>query len=251
MFWGKNMREFIKRKKKLIIDILLILAAFIVVDVISMLVLAAFNVISFDGGINFNVGIFESFKNSWYGWIIFILFQSILTILLCIIPGVSMAFIILCTNLYPIPWQAFLISFISVMVSSVVMYLIGKFGGYKLCVRILGEEECEKSLSLLTNKSKVYFPLMMMFPVFPDDALIMIAGTLKMKMKWFLPAIIIGRGIGILTIVFGFSLIPFNDFTTVYDWLVFITVCIVWVFTVFHFANKLSRKLEAKDEKSE
>ena len=79
----------------------------------------------------------------------------------------------------------------------------------------------------------------------------MIAGTLKMKMKWFLPSIIIGRGIGIITIVFGFSLIPFEEFTTLYDWLVFITVCIVWVSTVFHFANKLSRKLEAKQEKSE
>lgn len=245
------MREFFRKKKKLITNILIILITFIIIDIISMLILFGFNVISFDGGIRFNVGIFESFKNSWYGWIIFILFQAVLTILLCIIPGVSMAFIILCTNLYEIPWQAFLISFISVMISSIIMYMIGKFGGYRVCVRMLGEEECEKSLGLLTNKSKVYFPLMMVFPVFPDDALIMIAGTLKMKMKWFLPSIIIGRGIGIITIVFGFSLIPFEEFTTLYDWLVFITVCIVWVSTVFHFANKLSRKLEAKQEKSE
>ena len=236
------MREFFRKKKKIITNILIILITFIIIDIISMIILLGFNVISFDGGIRFNVGIFESFKNSWYGWIIFILFQAVLTILLCIIPGVSMAFIILCTNLYEIPWQAFLISFISVMISSIIMYMIGKFGGYKVCVRMLGEEECEKSLGLLTNKSKVYFPLMMVFPVFPDDALIMIAGTLKMKMKWFLPSIIIGRGIGIITIVFGFSLIPFEEFTTLYDWLVFITVCIVWVSTVFHFANKLSRK---------
>ena len=46
---------------------------------------------------------------------------------------------------------------------------------------------------------------MMMFPIFPDDALVMIAGTLKMKLRWFIPSIVIGRGIGIAAIVFGFS----------------------------------------------
>ena len=65
-------------------------------------------------------------------------------------------------------------------------------------------------------------------------------------MKYFVPSIVLGRGIGILTIVFGFSLIPFEDFTTLYDWIVFITVCIVWIFIIFHFANKLSKKIEAK-----
>jgi uncharacterized membrane protein YdjX (TVP38/TMEM64 family) len=126
------------------------------------------------------------------------------------------------------------------------MYITGRFGGYKLCEKILGKEDCDKSLDLLTTKSTVFFPLMMIFPVFPDDALVMMAGTIKMKMKWFIPSILIGRGIGILTIVFGFSFIPFEEFTTFYDWIVFITVCIVWIFIIFHFANKLSKKLESK-----
>ena len=115
--------------------------------------------------------------------------------------------------------------------------------------KMLGEEDCEKSLSLLTKKSTIFFPLMMIFPVFPDDALIMIAGTLKMKMKWFIPSIIIGRGIGILTIVFGFSLIPFSEFDTFYEWLVFVTVCIVWLFVIFSLANKLNKKLEERSNK--
>ena len=88
----------------------------------------------------------------------------------------------------------------------------------------------------------------MIFPAFPDDALVMIAGTIKMKLKWFIPSIILGRGIGIATIVFGFSLIPFESFTTLYDWIIFITVCVVWIFVIFHFANKLNKRLENKKE---
>jgi uncharacterized membrane protein YdjX (TVP38/TMEM64 family) len=160
------------------------------------------------------------------------------------VPGSSMAFIILCTNIYELSWQAFLISFVSVLISSTVMYMIGRIGGYKLCVKILGKEECDKSLAILRSKSTVYFPLMMMFPIFPDDALVMMAGTLKMKMKFFIPSIIIGRGIGIATIVFGFSIIPFETFTSLYDWLVFITVCGIWIYIIFKMAHKLNEKIE-------
>lgn len=233
-------------KKKLIINILLVLVTLFASAGLSILILSAFNVVSFENGIVFNPHLFESFKNSWYGWIIFILFQALLTILLCIVPGVSMAFIILCSTIYTEPWQAFLISFLSVMISSLIMYLLGRFGGYKLCVKLLGKEDCDKSLDLLETKSTIFFPLMMLFPIFPDDALVMIAGTIKMKLKWFIPSIVIGRGVGIATIVFGFSLIPFESFTSLYDWIVFITVCIVWIFVIFHFANKLNKKLESK-----
>ena len=238
------MKKFVEKRKKLIIDAIMVLAVLVISSLVSILVLSMFGVISFDGGIRFNEALFDSFKNSWYGFIIFILFQTILTIFLCVVPGASMAFIILCTNIYELSWQAFIISFASVLISSTVMYMIGKFGGYKLCVKFLGKEDCDRSLSILRSKSTVYFPLMMMFPIFPDDALVMMAGTLKMKMKYFIPSIVIGRGIGIATIVFGFSIIPFDSFTTLYDWLVFVTVCGIWIYIIFKMAHKLNEKIE-------
>ena len=236
----------LSKNKKIIIKVLLTILGLIAISALSILVLSLFDIITYDGGIVFNERLFDSFKHSWYGCLMFIVFQTCLTILLCIVPGISMAFIILCTKLYPDPWLAFFISFSSVMITSFIMYITGRFGGYKLCEKILGEEDCERSLSLLTTKSTVYFPLMMLFPAFPDDALVMMAGTIKMKLKHFIPSIFICRGIGILTIVFGFSLIPFHEFDTLYDWVVFITVCIVWIYIIFHFANKLSKKLEQK-----
>ena len=233
-------------KKKRVLEILIMVFGLIAVSVISIIILSLFDILYFHEGIKFNEKLFDSFKNSWYGCLMFIIFQTLITVLLCIVPGISMAFIILCTKLYDNPWLAFGVSFASVMISSFAMYITGRFGGYKVCEKILGKEDCEKSLELLTTKSTIFFPLMMLFPAFPDDALVMMAGTIKMKLKWFIPSIVICRGIGILTIVFGFSFIPFEEFTTLYDWVVFITVCIVWIFIIFHFANKLSKKIESK-----
>ena len=240
------MKEIIENKKKLILNAIFILLILFITSIISFVILMAFGVVSFENGIEFNTKLFESFTNSPAGWIIFILFQTLLTMFLSAIPGVSMAFIILSTKLFTNSWEAFLVSFISVMISSFVMFLIGKYGGHKVCEKILGKEDCDKSLKLLSNKGTVYFPVMMMLPVFPDDALVMIAGTINMKLRWFIPSIIIGRGVGIATIVFGFSLIPFDSFTTLYDWIVFITVCLVWMEILFKFTNKISKKVEEK-----
>ena len=240
------MKRLIKRNKKLLLELGIIFGLLLVVAGISFLVLTLFDVIYFDSenAIRFNPELFSSFTNSWYGWIIFILFQTVVTMLLCIVPGISMAFIVLCkTTIYTEPWQAFLVSFISVMISSITMYLLGRFGGYRLTERLIGKEECERAMPLLGERTSIFFPLMMMFPFFPDDALVMLAGTIRMKLTWFIPSIVVGRGVGIAAIVFGISLIPFETFTTFYDWLVFITVCVVWVFIVFFLANKLNLRI--------
>lgn len=240
-----------QKYKKAAINILLLLVAVIAVSVITLLLLVVFDIIQINDGIHFSEEVFHSFKNSWYGWIIFSVIMTVLTILLCVIPGASMAFIILTQAIYTVAWEAFLLSVIRVMFCSALMYCIGYFGGYKLCVKFLGEDDCEKALGLLRDKGSVYFPLMMMFPIFPDDALVMIAGTLKMSMKWFVPSIIVGRGIGIATIVFGFSVIPFENFTTVWHWLIFVSICLVGIFAVFFMAHKFNKFLENRRKNKE
>ena len=142
--------------------------------------------------------------------------------------------------------MAFLLSYSCVIISSATLYIIGRLGGYRICEKILGKEDCEKSLDLLRTRGTVYFPLMMMFPIFPDDALVMIAGTTKMKLSWFIPSILICRGIGAATIIFGMSIVPFDQFTSIYDWLVLITVGFFWIQQLFKLANKVDRYFEKK-----
>ncbi|MGM9969614.1 MAG: TVP38/TMEM64 family protein [Anaeroplasma sp.] len=238
------MKEKILSKKQLIIKILYLVGILLMISGITILILKCINVISFEDGFRFNNSLFEKYTNSWYGTIIFILFQTVLTILLSVIPGTSMAFIILSTTIYPNPVQAFFLSFTSVMLSSLIMYILGRFGGYKVCTKLIGKDECDKASDLFNKYGVIYFPLMMLFPMFPDDALVMVAGTIKMRLKFFIPSIILGRGIGIVTIVFGLKIIPFESFTSIYDWLVCITVFAFWIIMVFKLAAKFNKYLE-------
>ena len=242
----ESIKAFLIREKKGIINMLIVLAGAVLISVITMLLLMAFEVIYFEDGMQFNLELFNSFRSSWYGWIVFICLQTILSIMLCVIPGAAMAFIFLSQAIYPVAWQAFILSFSSVMISSATMYLVGRFGGYKLCARFLGEEDCAKALGLLRDKGTIFFPFMMMFPIFPDDALVMVAGTLKMSLKWFIPSIILGRGIGIATIIFGFSFVPFDKFTTIWHWVGFVAICAAFISLVFYLAFRFNKMLEAK-----
>jgi uncharacterized membrane protein YdjX (TVP38/TMEM64 family) len=127
------------------------------------------------------------------------------------------------------------------------MYLTGRFGGYMICTKLLGEEDCKKASKLLNDKGLVFFPLMMLFPIFPDDALVMIAGTLKMSLKWFIPSIVICRGIGIATIIFGLSSVPFELFTTPWHWIGFILAVAALIIGIFFLAFKFNNFLESRN----
>lgn len=243
------MKNFLTQNKKIIGKLALLLLVLATISCLSVLILRALDVIYFEDGIHFHTERFRVFTDSWYGWLCLIAVQVILTILLSFVPGFSMAFILLIQTLVGTPWKAFLMSFIGVVITSLLMYLMGKFGGYKLCQKLLGEKDCQRASELLNHKGAVYFPLMMLFPVFPDDALVMIAGTLKMSLYWFIPSIVVCRSIGIATIVFGLGSVPFHKFTTPWHWIAFVLLCIVLIVAVFFAAYKFNAFLEKRKER--
>lgn len=238
----KDMSAFYKK----LLRIMLMLGIFLLISLFSAVLLYLFGVIYYDEGIQINRELFAYFSTTWYGCIVIVLAQVVITSLLSFVPGASMAFIMLLQTLYEKPIVAFIVAFSGVMLSSLMMYLIGRFGGYNLGKRIIGEEDCERASELLNNKGLIYFPMMMMFPVFPDDALVMVAGTLKMSLKWFVPSIVFGRGIGVATIVFGLSIVPFDKFTAWWHWVLFILACAIGIFLVFFAANRFNKYMEKK-----
>ena len=71
------MKKFLKRNKRAFIYLGLILAFIVALSFISLLVLKAMGVIYIhEEEILFNVEIFDNFKSSWYGWIIFIVLRE-------------------------------------------------------------------------------------------------------------------------------------------------------------------------------
>ena len=240
--------SFFKRNKKLFGNAALLLLLMVSVSLITLLLRMLFDVVYFEDGMQFNSALFMSFKSAWYGWIVFILLQTVLSMLLCAIPAAAMALTLLSMTIYTESWQAFVISFVAAMMASGALYVIGRFGGYRLCAKFLGEKDCDQALTLLRNKGTVYFPLMMCLPTFPDEALTMIAGTIKMSLAWFIPSVVIGRGIGIVAITFGLSSIPFDRFTTPWHWIVFVVLCVAATFGVLWLANRLNKIMEKRRE---
>ena len=245
-------KNFVADNYKKIVNILLVVAVLIALSIGALLLLSAFDIVYYNDGVQINEHLFDQFLNTWYSWIVIILVQVLVTTLLCFVPGASMGFIILLSHIFPNKFHAFLVAFIGVMLSSLLMYITGRLGGYAICVKLLGKEDCAKASKLLNNRGVVFFPLMMLMPVFPDDALVMIAGTLRMSLKWFIPSIVICRGVAIAAIVFGLSNIPFETFTTPWHWILFISECAIGVLALFWVANKLSLYLEKRNsEKKE
>lgn len=245
----EKVKRFITEHKKQIISMCVVLLVIALVSLVTYLLLLAAGVFVVGGdGVEFNVELFDEYKNKWYGALLIIVLQTVLTMLLCFIPGVSMAFIILINQLYGgNPLSAFGISFASVIISSSVLYILGRFGGYKLCVKLLGEEDTDKSMTLLRDNGTVYFPLMMMLPVFPDDALTMVAGTIKMKLAWFIPSIVLGRGIGVAAIIFGMAaFLPSVEKT--YDWFILVTILAFGLYCIFYIAGRLNKMMADKRE---
>lgn len=241
--------SFLVKNKTVLLHALYLVLGVVAISALSLLILVLCGVVRFEGGITFNSKLFLSFKSSWYGWVAFTLVQTVLSMLLCVIPGAAMGITLLSMAIFN-PLEAFIISFISAQLASYLLYAIGRFGGYRLCVRFLGGKDCEKALTMLRNRGTVYFPLLMAFPTFPDEALTMVAGTIKMSLKWFVPSIIVARGIGIAAITFGLGNIPFDRFALLH-WVIFIVACIVGIGGILYLAHRLNVSMERRRASAE
>ena len=149
-------------------------------------------------------------KTGPWAIIVFIALRVVATIFLSFMPACSMMFdlLSLATFSYLPPVAIFGICFASVVITSVVMDLIGRFGGNKAIVKILGQEDYDEAKGLVQEKGMVYVPVMYLLPIFPDDAICMVSGATKMNFWVHLLEIILCRGIGCATIIFGVQIIP-------------------------------------------
>ena len=78
----------------------------------------------------------------------------------------------------------------------------------------------------------------------------MVAGTLRMSLKWFIPSIVIGRGIGVATIIFGLSIVPFESFTTVWHWIGFVLLCLLFILAVFWAARRFNKYMDSRGRRN-
>ena len=233
--------------KNLIKPFLSLVGVMIAIGLIFCAIFFACGVFVFDNGIMFNADLFNAVRGKWWLYIVFVILQLIITILLSFIPFTSMAFITLSIILFPNSLSAFLVSFIGVMISSLIMDLLGRFGGYKVIKHFVDKNDLDTAQKLVKNKGKVWLPIMYLFPIFPDDAICMVAGMSKINFLLHTLYIFICRGIGVATIVYGVNLIPFETFTTLYDYVVLGGVLVAYVSLMFKIAMFIDKKINRKE----
>ena len=73
---------------------------------------------------------------------------------------------------------------------------------------MLGREDYEEAKDLIQEKGMVYVPVMYLLPIFPDDAICMVSGATKMNFWVHFLEIVLCRGIGCATVIFGVQIIP-------------------------------------------
>lgn len=232
-----------KKYKSQIIKIAVLLLVLIAISGLVFGILVWTNVIQFDNGIVINQELFIGIKGEWWFYLVFFIIQITFTILLTFMPLGSMMFIVLGIALFGATWQTFLLVFGGVIASSLLMDVIGRFGGSKIVVWLIGQKDYDKALDLIKTKKYSYLPFMYLLPMFPDDALCMVAGMSKINFWYHLTVILLCRGVGTATIIFGINLVPYQNFTTFYEWFVLGGVLILYVSLLLKIANFIDKKL--------
>lgn len=183
-----------------------------------------------------------------FSFIVFVLLQILQTTVLQI-PAI---FVTIAGTLVFGRWTAFVLSYIAVMIGSIIMFWIGRKAGRKFLNWLAGKETADKWIKRMSHGKYLFF-LMMLFPMFPDDILCVIAGFTNMSFGYFLVTNLIARGIGIAcTVFFGSgAVIPFHGWGLIV-WGVIILVVAALFYLSVKYQNKIDEVVKQffqKDKK--
>ena len=154
-------------------------------------------------------------KSGWWMYIIFVLLQF-----LQVVAGAALFG----------PLIGSLLSLLSIVIGSLVAFLIGRYAGIRVVSWLIGKETLEKWLKKIKGKDKLLLSAMFLLPVFPDDVLCFVAGMSSMSLVFFLAVIAVSRVLAIFTTSYSITLIPFNTWWGMIWGILLVLVIILFVF---------------------
>lgn len=195
----------------------------------------------------------------WFGYILYILIQIIVTTAFCFAPGTTFMFGCIAGQIFILP-VGLILSIIGCWISSTIMFLIGRYGGEKLIDWLVGKEDRIKAQNLISDRATVLVPVMLACPFFPDDALCMVSGMTKMNFWYFSVMSLITRSIGVsVTVVLvNKGMIDPNDdqallhkFISVMGnnpvlWIMLVNLIIFDVYAVWKLSSKVEQILKRR-----
>ena len=147
-------------------------------------------------------------------------------------------------------WEAFIYSFIGMMLGSLLAFYLGRWFGRPFINWIVGDKRIvDKYLKKIKGKENVLLFFMFLFPFFPDDLLCLIAGVLTISSISFTVMQIITRSVSILVTELMLSgiMIPYDS----WGFPVIIIFCLIFLlifFVVYKYSGRISIYITKKKE---
>ncbi len=134
------------------------------------------------------------------------------------------------------PVWSFVLSTLGTLIGSFICFVLGRIFGKKLITWMVGKEKTEKYSTMLNEKGRFAFALMLLFPCFPDDILCLVAGISSMSYRYFIIITCLTRPVMIAFYSFfgSGSIIPFSGWG-IPVWIALFCIA----FVVFMLMNKL------------
>lgn len=180
--------------------------------ILKVCIIATIIMLIFD--IVFSIPIIIDFFKEWIttssGWLIFLVIWIIM-FLQCTVLNIP-AYVILSASvsigLNCLSWQYLLCVITAYMAGCILAYWIGRWWGVKAVKWCAGsDEDYEKWCTVLNQKGKWYYAITVLFPFFPDDLLCIVCGSVKFDFIFFTIANLLGRTIGLITMILTLELI--------------------------------------------
>ncbi len=217
----------------------LVLIFFALISVITYFILRAFGIADINK-------LRELIINSQqYGILTFLLIEILMFVLFCFVPVLNSALVVLGCILFGAK-TAFLISWSASIISSIILFFLGDKCGEKIACKLIGKDELEHAQDMIDSKSKLLLPIVFLIPIFPDDAMCIVAGMTKMKFSFFIIVTIIFRGLDNLIVCFlGSGIISWSELT-VLDWIIVINLILIDIYLIFKFQKFFENYIKNK-----
>lgn len=201
----------------------------------------------------------ENLDNKWMIWLAFWL---IMFIQVCIIPIPAYIVLNAAVNIHIIEtdlglavfgtsdlWILVAIIISAYMAGASVAYFAGAKLGKKAVLWCAGtEEEYDKWSDVFNRGGKWAYAATVLFPLFPDDLLCLVAGSVRIDFGFFFLSNLICRSIGTITMIA--TLVVFNNFNNGgIPWtLIFWVVVLIGLVATYHVLKNLIKKEKLQND---
>jgi uncharacterized membrane protein YdjX (TVP38/TMEM64 family) len=136
-------------------------------------------------------------------WVIMFLQVTILNI-----PAYSVLSVCISIGINAWSWEFILTVVTAYMAGCVLAYWLGRWFGVKAVKWCAGsDEDFHKWSNFINKKGKTFYFLTILLPIFPDDLLCLVAGSVKFHFGLYTILNLVGRFIGLITMIWTLKLI--------------------------------------------